>query len=183
MATVEETLDDVLYEVVDGQVVEKPPMGAYSGWVASFLQGMLQPFVLKHELGAVVTEVLFLLDRERNLQRRPDVAFVSTARWPRGRRIPFEAPFWDVVPDLAVEVNSPSNKESQSLKKIREYFRAGVRRVWAVYPEVALVYVYTSPTEVRILQRGDELQDEALFPGFELPLDSLFRDSDAPETP
>ena len=183
MATVEETLDDVLYEVVDGQVVEKPPMAAYSGWLASYLLRVLGTFAFERQLGEVVTETLFRIDRDRNLQRRPDVAFVSTERWPRGQRIPFDAPFWDVVPDLAVEVNSPSNKERESLKKLREYFRAGVRRVWAVYPEVALIYVYASPTEVRILQRGDVLQDEELFPGFGLPLDSLFQDSDAPEAP
>lgn len=180
MSIAEEALDDVLYEVVDGQIVEKPPMGVYSAWLASLLQSALGPFVFERQLGHVVTEVLFLIDRKRNLQRRPDVAFVSYERWPRGRRVP-EGAYWDVVPDLAIEVNSPSNTAREILRKIRQYFLVEVRRVWVVYPDDFVVYVYTSPTQVRILQRGDVLEDEALFPGFRLPLDSLFGVDQAPE--
>lgn len=182
MSIVEKSPDDVLYEVVDGQVVEKPPMGSYSTWVASFLQMTLGAFVVGHRLGNVVTEMLFRIDPARNLQRRPDVAFVSNERWPIAQRVPRESP-WDVVPDLAIEVNSPSNRGEQLLKEIREYCRAGARRVWVFYPDEALVYVYTSPTQVWILQRSDVLDDEALLPGFQLRLDSLFEEPDAAEAP
>ena len=35
-----------------------------------------------------ITELLFRLSSQPNLQRRPDAAFVSFERWPKGRRIP-----------------------------------------------------------------------------------------------
>src|SRR5438128_2665384 len=79
---------DSLYEVVNGQVVEKPPMASYPGEIASLLLWHLTTFVRENQLGKVVGEVLFRIDRATNLQRRPDLAFVSDARWPRNRRAP-----------------------------------------------------------------------------------------------
>src|SRR5262249_28427013 len=69
--------DAPLYEIVDGQRVELPPMSSFAGWVASRLDQRLGPFADNEGLGTVVTETLFLLDARRNLRRRPDVAFLS----------------------------------------------------------------------------------------------------------
>ena len=81
----------------------------------------------------VRTEMLFVLDAEHNLRRRPDVAFVSTARWPLDRALP-ETGDWDVVPDLAVEVISPNDVFKDVLAKVREYFHYGVQVVWVIAP-------------------------------------------------
>jgi Uma2 family endonuclease len=168
-------LADILYEVVNGQIVESPPMGAYPTWLASVLDRALGPFVRSHQLGRVVVEMLFLIDAGTNLQRRPDVAFVSHERWPADRRVPDDA-CWEVVPDLAVEVVSPTDRSEDLLATIREYFPAGVRRVWVVFPKEALVYDDESPTRVRILERSETLEAGSLLPGFQLPLTSLFED-------
>jgi Uma2 family endonuclease len=165
--------DDVLYEVVNGQRVELPPMGAYEVDLASILLQFLGPFARAQNLGRVVVEMLFLIDATARLQRRPDVAFVSYQRWPRGRRVP-HANAWDVVPDLAVEVVSPTNTAYEVVEKVQDYFRTGVQRVWVVYPNVEQVYLYDSPTQVRVLMRTDELDGEALLPGFRLPVATLF---------
>jgi Uma2 family endonuclease len=167
--------DDTLYEVVDGQVVEKAAMGAYEGVLASRLVAYLLTFAETHKLGKVAGEVLFLIDRVRNLQRRPDVAFVSDARWPYNRSAPQTAA-WDVVPDLAIEVNSPTNTGNEIIAKVDEYFRAGVQRVWVVYPNARTVYHYESPNQVKILQVGDTLDGAPLLPGFHLPLAMLFKE-------
>ena len=74
--------EEALYEVVNGQHGDLPPMSAYATWIASRLDHRLGPFVEEHGLGTVVTEMLFILDPRRNLRRRPDVAFVSAKRWP-----------------------------------------------------------------------------------------------------
>ncbi|AGA31556.1 Uma2 family endonuclease [Singulisphaera acidiphila] len=166
---------DTLYEVVDGQVVEKAAMGAYEGELASLLVAYLLPFVKSHKLGKVVGEVLFLIDRDLNLQRRPDVAFVSDARWPYNRNAPQTAA-WDVVPNLAIEVNSPTNTGNEIIAKVDEYFRAGVQHVWVVYPKARAVYVYESPNEVKILRVGNTLDGAPLLPGFHLPLALLFEE-------
>ena len=128
----------------------------------------------ENRLGRVVSETLFLLDASRGLKRRPDLAFVSVERWPRGRRVP-RAECWEVVPDLAVEFVSLTNSADQVLEKVEEYFRSSVRLVWVVYPSTNKVYVYDSPTSVRILQVGDDLDGGTVLPGFRLALAELFQ--------
>ena len=109
------------------------------------------------------------------MKRRPDVSFVSSSRWPLDRGIP-RTSAWDVVPDLAVEVVSPTNTAEAVLAKLEEYFRAGTRLVWVVFPDQEKVYVYESPTTVRILQAGDDLDGGAVLPGFRYSLAELFGD-------
>jgi Uma2 family endonuclease len=167
------------YEVVDGQIVENPPMGAEESIVASFLQGFMDPFARSNRLGRAATETLFLLDRTRNIKRRPDLAFISDRRWPLARRVP-RTEAWDVVPDLAVEFVSESNSANSVVIKVEEYFQAGVRRVWVAYPVVSKVYVYHSPAQVRILQRGDDLDGEDIIPGFRIGVTTLFAEGGEP---
>jgi len=165
--------EEPLFEIVNGQRVELPPMSAYAGLIASRLHTRLSVHVEDHALGTAVSEVLFILDRERDLRRRPDVAFVSADRWPLTREVP-EVGDWAVVPDLAVEVVSPSDEFSDVLGKVREYFRCGVRQVWVVVPEEEQVYVYESARHVQIVTLGELLQAESLLPGLAIPLARLF---------
>jgi Uma2 family endonuclease len=171
--------DEPLYEIVHGQRVDLPPMSAYATWLASRLHLRLGLYAEDKGLGTFVTEMLFVLDAEHNLRRRPDVAFVSTARWPLDRALP-ETGDWDVVPDLAVEVISPNDVFKDVLAKVREYFHYGVQVVWVVAPEERQVYVYDAPTQVRILTVQDELTGGEVVPGFRLPLGHLFPHTAAP---
>src|SRR5260370_16202408 len=95
--------EEALYEVVNGERVELPAMSIYASWITARLDHRLGPFAETHALGTVVPEALFILDVERDLRRRPDLAFVSSQRWPLDRELP-ESGDWAVVPDLAVEV-------------------------------------------------------------------------------
>jgi Uma2 family endonuclease len=169
-----------LYEVVDGRIVEKPPMGAFEVEIASILQDWLGPFARSNRLGRAVTEMLFRIDPARGLERRPDLAFVSHGRWPLERRAPRESA-WEVVPDLAVEVISPTNSANEVQDKLRDYFKAGVRQVWVVYPLHGLVQVHESPTTLRIFraEAGDTLDGGDVVPGFRLPLATLFGEGPA----
>ncbi len=166
--------DEGLFELVDGKLVEKE-VGAQQAEIAGILDQSMGAFVRTHRLGRVLPEFVFRIDQSRNLQRRPDVAFVSDARWPFRRRVP-DVPVWDMVPDLAIEVVSPNNSADEVQVKRLEYFRAGVSRVWVVYPRQREVHVYTSPTQVQILTADQELDGGDLLPGFRLPLASLFDD-------
>jgi len=166
---------DVLYEVVDGRLVELPPMGAYESDIANWLAELLNETAREGRLGRVFVELLFRIDVVRDLKRRPDVAFVSAAQWPARKRVP-KAEAWDMVPDLAVEVVSKSNTAEEILAKLADYFRTGTRLVWVVCPSVRQVYVYTSPTVVQILGGPTELDGGAVVPGFHLSLLRLFDD-------
>ncbi len=163
---------DALYEVVDGEYVETPAMSAESTWIASRLQNSLGPYVQVNALGTTVPEMLFVLDADERLKRRPDVAFVSAERWPLDRRPPREGD-WPVVPDLAVEVVSPNDVMTDVLAKVGEYFERGVRQVWVVVPAERQVYVYDSRDAVRIVAEPAALETP-LVPGWRLPVATLF---------
>lgn len=165
---------DSLYEVIDGRVVEKPLMGAFESWIATRLALLMYSTGVVSRFGQVIVEALFKLPSNRNLKRRPDLAFVSFERWAEDRAVPVEEA-WDVVPDLAVEVISRSNTFSEVVDKLDEYFQAGVRLVWVITPVQQKAYVYTSPTAVRILEASDDLEGGDVLPGFRLALKDLFR--------
>jgi Uma2 family endonuclease len=165
--------EEVLYEIVNNQRVEKPPMSTYSARIAFLIASGIENFAESHKKGQAVTEALFRLGSEPNLQRRPDAAFVSFERWPESQPLPHTDP-WLVVPDLVAEVISPTNTAESVLDRVAEYFRAGVRLVWFVYPRHQVVHVYDSPTQIRVVTRNDELDGGPVLAGFRLPLASLF---------
>jgi Uma2 family endonuclease len=165
--------DDVLYEVIDGQIVELPPMGTRQEITAGVLHLCLGQFVETQKLGRAVMETLFDLTNQVGRKRRPDVAFVSQQRWPRSKPIP-ETDGWQVVPNLAVEVTSRTNPWDEVMEKVKEYFQVGVERVWVVSPRQLQVHVFETAHTVRIVTLDDDLTDEQLLPGFRLPLRELF---------
>lgn len=164
-------LSDMLYEVVDGQIVEKT-MGAYELALSMQLCDLMRPFALQHKLGHVFHEMMFVIPPD-NRQRRPDLAFVSYDRWPRNKSIPRTAA-WDVVPELAIEIVSPTNAMTNIVSKVGEYFAGGVRLVWVVLPQDRQVYVYDSPDRIRVVTAEGELDGEAVVPGFRMTLSELF---------
>lgn len=166
---------DRLYEIVNGQRVEQTPMGVLEAWIATILDRSLWPHVEAHKLGRLVREVLFTLDTGRDLRRRPDLALVSYQRWPRIRLVP-DAASWDVVPELVVEVVSPTDLMKDVVAKVREYFQAGVQLVWVVLPTEKQVYVYESATRIQVLTPADELDGGKVLPGLRLPVGPLFEE-------
>lgn len=120
--------------------------------------------------------MLFILDAQRDLRRRPDMAFISAQRWPMDRDLPSTGN-WEVVPDMAVEVISPNDVFKDVLAKVREYFHYGVQLVWVISPEEQQIYVYESPTQVHILSVDDELNGDRVISGFRLTVASLFQRS------
>lgn len=169
---------DYLYEVVDGRFVEKA-VGVYEVWLAKLFDRALDRYLEARRTGRAITEMIFDLRPLVNRERRPDVAFVSYERWARDRRPP-RARSWAVIPDLAVEIVSPTNTAREIAEKLEEYFLVGVRQVWVVYPDQTKVYVYTSTTSVRILTPADELDGGDVLPGFRLPLREVFEGDDEP---
>jgi Uma2 family endonuclease len=117
--------------------------------------------------------MLFRLPLPEGNCRRPDVAFVSSERV-RASTLSLADEAWSVVPDLAVEVLGPGDLAECVAARIADFFRAGVLVVWVVSPQLRLVHVYESLTQVRGLQGGCELEGGTVLPGFRLPLAELF---------
>ena len=169
---------DGLYEFVGGKFVEKPLLGAYELALANILGQGMNTYAKENRLGQVFIEMIFRLKASPRLDRRPDIAFVSNQTWSPDRRLPRTAA-WEIVPDLAIEVISPTNYSAADARKIEEYFQAGTKAVWMIYPDLSMVYVYTSPRSIAVFRHGDILEASPILPGFRLVLSDFFDDRDS----
>ena len=167
------------YEIIDGIRLELSPMSAASSGLASQLSYHVNRYGIEHELGRAFSELLVHLPLPVERNRRPDVIMVPYSRWAKGRALP-DTNAWDVLPDLAVEVNSPSDFVEELWQKIDEYFQAGVRLVWVISPRLQQVHVYETSRQIRVLTRDDTLDGGIVLPGFQLPLAELFPEEIAP---
>jgi Uma2 family endonuclease len=164
---------DTLYEVVNGEIVELAPMGVLETLISALICQHLQCYMAEARRGWVVPEMLFDFTRVLNKKRRPDLAYVSYDRWPEDKSVGSDDA-WDVVPNLVIEVISPTNTADEVMDKIDDYFQASVERVWVVYPLQRMIYVYSSPGDVRVVEELGELTEPALLPKFRLSMRTLF---------
>lgn len=166
------TTNDELFETVDGVRVEIPPMGAFAVTIASELVRILGNYVINSRLGLVLSEALYLIRDEPRQERRPDVSYVSRERL-QGTLPPL-AGAWDIFPDLAIEVVSPSNAADEIDGKVTEYLDAGVRQVWVLYPESRRLYIHRSRRDVSVFNADDPISVGDLFPGLDFRLADIY---------
>jgi Uma2 family endonuclease len=130
----------------------------------------LKDFVVAHRLGNVTVETDFRLSP--NVIRNPDVAFIAMEILSRMDvdRSPMEG-----VPNLAVEVISPSNSAQDMMKTVHQYLDTGCQAVWIFYPNLKLVEIHDA-NGIREVAAPASLQEDKLFRGhlFSLPLASIF---------
>lgn len=168
---------DARVEVLDGEVIKMSPNGMQHQFVAANILRLLDAHVVTHDLGYIFPDgSLYLLDASaRGVKgaQVPDVSFVRKGRFPADYdlRRPFPG-----APDLAVEVVSPGDEVDVLLFRVRRYLAHGTEQVWIVYPEPGEVHQYRRDDPAVVTwQRGETLDAGALLPGFELPLDAIFR--------
>ncbi len=164
--------DDCKYELIAGELIRMAPTGGEHGVVTVRIGRILDEYVEAHDLGICSgAETGFILQRNPDIVRAPDAAFVVKARIPE-TGIP--KTYWPFAPDLAVEVTSPSDRFSAVQTKIAEYFSAGTRLVWVIEPATRTVYAYRSPHDVQALGEDDELSGGDVLPDFRGAVRRLF---------
>lgn len=158
-------------ELSRGRLVREPAPGPLHGNVAGRVASLLIQLADREGLGLTFVETAFTLSLEPATVRVPDVSFVAADR------VPEEGPgdqFWELAPDLAVEIVSPSNTSSEIQEKALQYLDAGSRLVWVVDPRRRTVTSYRSRSAIRILEESVVLEAEDVLPGLRLPVEKIF---------
>lgn len=164
--------DDYQYELVSGELVRMSPSGAEHGLVTAALSHALREYVNRTQAGVCCgAETGFILQRDPDVVRAPDAAFVAWERIPASG-VPKS--YWPFAPDLAAEVISPGDRFADLQTKVVEYFRAGTRLVWVIEPATRTVYVYRARRDVQALGEQDDLTGGEALPGFRCPVRELF---------
>jgi Uma2 family endonuclease len=159
-------------ELVRGELVEMPPVGEEHGGSTLLLGSWIVSFVRKNKLGKAGAEWGFILSRDPDVVRAPDVAFVSKSRLKPGRR----KGYFEGAPDLAVEVVSPSDRFGDVQEKVHEYLDAGSRLVWVVDPGRRTVTVWRPNRQAREFRANQKVAGEEVLPGFSFRVNDLFED-------
>lgn len=157
-------------ELVAGRLLMRETPGYRHGDVAARLIIEIGAHVKARALGRVLAaETGFILFRNPDTVRAPDVAFI------RSERVPATVPngYPEFAPDLAVEVLSPSDRAGKVLSKVGDWIDAGARLVWIVDPERRTARVYRADGTVASLSADDRLDGEDLLPGLSLSVAAM----------
>ena len=111
------------------------------------------------------------LERGLDTVREPDLAFISAARLPLDVRVRGYA---EIVPDLVVEIVSPSDRPVAVHDKAQMWLRYGVRLVWVVNPETRTILTMPADGPAHTLYEDDTLDGGEVIPGFSCLVRDVF---------
>ena len=159
-------------ELVRGELHRTMPTGREHGELVVNVGFLLGTFVRPRRLGVLFgSDSGIWLERDPDTVREPDIGFISAARAPSGVRV---KGYSEEVPDLVVEVVSPSDSAREANERALMWKGFEVRLVWMVFPDTRTVDVYGEDGSVTTLGEGDELDGGDVLPGFSCAVREIF---------
>ena len=176
LVTAEELLDmpddGYQYELVRGELRKMAPAGSEHSIFGIQIGASLLNHVKTNNLGRVFgADGGFLLARDPDTVRAPDVAFV---RRERVEALGIMSGYWPGPPDLAVEIISPNDRYTEVYEKVDEWLAAGTRMVVVVNPRNRTATVRIAGMNPVILNVGDTLDGGDVVPGWRMPVAEIF---------
>jgi len=162
---------DSRYELVGGQLVAMSPVSFAHGRIVIQFGSMLHAHVGSHGLGVVVTDVGFVLATNPDTVRAPDVAFVAADRIPSADARGFFAG----PPDLAVEVMSPEDRETETAARVADYLRHGAAVVLVVDSERQTASVHRQFATTIVSSADDVIDLDDVVQGFRVSVRDVLR--------
>lgn len=167
--------DGQRYEVIRGHLYVSPAPSTIHQRTLSRLNRVLDRFVLDHGLGEVFFAPFdILLPEGIGEPVQPDLVFIRAGKEPGDDTQNFQG-----VPDLVVEVLSPSTRRYDLGTKLGAYLEAGIPEVWFADPVAATVRVHgLSEDRKRYLElsrggRGESVTSRVL-PGLRVAVSEIF---------
>lgn len=164
--------DDFFYEIIEGEMIQKSAPAPIHQRVSRKLTGILDRFISDKSLGEIFYAPIDV-DLDEYNKPQPDLVFVS-----EGRRAIITDDGIMGVPDLIVEVISPSSVIRDRIEKKNTYERLGVKEFWIVDPQYKAIEIYTIQKDRYELLSGVTMLEgelkSAMFEGLSLNLDDIF---------
>ena len=156
-----------LFEFIGGEIVEVPS-NPYSSHIGTEISFRIKLYLHERKIDAHVTgeQGGYMVSGNRYA---PDVAYLSKEKQAKLVRTGYNPN----PPDLAVEVISPTDTETNITIKVGNYLAAGTV-VWIVRPEEKTVEVYAPNQPVKVLSEDDTLDGGTVLPEFKLPVKAIF---------
>ena len=159
-------------ELIRGRLCKTMSVGGEHGEVSSKFIAYLTIFVTPRRLGRVSgTDAGVLIERDPDTVREPDAMFISAERMPLTVRA---RGYFESIPDIVVEVKSPSDSVEEVNDKARMWHSYGVPLVWAAYPETRTIDVHRADGSITALHEDDVLDGGEILPGFSVLVRDIF---------
>ena len=159
-------------ELIRGEFYETMSAGLKHGEVVMKLGFLMGSVVIPGRLGRLAgSDAGVILERDPDTVREPDIAFISAARLPLTERV---TSYYEIIPDIVVEVKSPSDSRREVNDKARMWRSYGVPLVWAAYPETRTIDVHRADGSITTLRENDVLDGGEILPGFSVPVREIF---------
>lgn len=160
-------------ELIRGVLHETMASGVEHGEIVMNLGRHLGNFVVPQRLGRLIgSDAGIWLERDPDTVREPDLAFISSARLPLEERV---RGYSQVVPELIVEVVSPSDGLAKTLQKAQMWLNFGVRLAWVVDPDSRTIHALRPQSPTEEIGEDGELDGHDVLPGFSCAVTSIFR--------
>ena len=163
-------LDDQRHEIIDGELLMAPaPDTWHQSWIGE-LYALLRTHVLQDKLGKLfMSPVDVVLDPENIVQ--PDLVFIATANLSIIQR---QAIFG--VPDLLIELVSPSSVRRDRYDKKALYARFGVKEYWIGDPAnkaLEILILKNGSYELHCCAEQNGKLNSFVLPGLEFDLSAI----------
>lgn len=176
------SLDDLLKlgkgnEIIDGEVLQKSASGMLHQLVSQNIYYSIDTYLNQFNFGVTFsTGLTYLMFSDTKGLKNSFVPDISFIRLENILPMSDNSKPYPGIPDLAVEVISPSEDADDIQTKLRTYLEKGTEQVWLVYPTTKELHQYRRDENPEIRNyRGSQTLDLAdLFPGFELTTDQIF---------
>jgi Uma2 family endonuclease len=173
------------FELINGERIPRMPNVAGHAEIIEILFLAIYLFSAGKQLGKIIRETPFVLSYTSNWvtgSRVPDLMFFVDERIKAYQEA---TPDWKekpyiLIPDLAVEVASPTDNLADLDDKVNLYLADGVRCVWVVDPQKRRVSIQILKslepfTKLETyLKDTDTLKGGDIIPGFEIAVAKLF---------
>jgi Uma2 family endonuclease len=157
--------DGFKYEWNDGDLIKFVGMNRKQVFIYEALN---QLFIEKGmwKIGTLISEYDVQLSGIQ--MRRPDVAYLTK------EQIVLTKQGEDEIPEFAIEIISGNDKANKVEEKTIEYFKAGVKVLWLIYPDNKTVQVYTSLKQAQICTDDDICSAKPVLEDFEIKVSDIF---------
>ena len=159
---------DYQFELESGKISVMGPSDIVSSEVGILFSRLLGNWVYPRRLGRVFDSAGGFILPDSNL-KAPDVSFVKAERLRKSIRY-----FAEMVPDLAVEIKSQSDRIPKLQEKVRKYIELGVQVGILIDPDKETVEIYRPTADTVELAGDDILTIPELFPGWEISISELW---------
>jgi len=156
--------------LVKGELKMMSPAGGDHGAIAMQIALAMKPFVDQHGGKLYAAETGFVLERNPDTVRAPDVAYIVKDRVDAART----QTFIPIAPDFVAEVLSPNDKAEEVAEKTQWWLDHGVRVVWVADPANRCVTVHLPGGDAHVYRHEDTITGGDVMPGLSIAVNDLF---------